>query len=51
MDDRDKQIAFLACLLRDVITFGFDVVEVEDIEALDEIISQLPEVTRDDFRC
>lgn len=51
MDDRDKQIAFLALLLRDVVTFGFDIIELEDIEALDAIVNHLPEVTREDFRC
>lgn len=48
MDERDKQIAFLARLLREIIYDGHII--SNDMQALDNIIDELPEVTGDDFR-
>lgn len=48
MDERDKQIAFLAYLLREIICC--QPINSNDMKALDNIIDDLPEVTGDDFR-
>lgn len=50
MDDRDKQIAFLAYLLREIICYGPKAIRSNDIQALDNIIDELPDVSSNDFR-
>ena len=51
MDERrDKELAFLARLLRNVIDFGPNVINSNESQALDNIIDDLPEVNCDDFR-
>lgn len=48
MDERDKQIAFLAYLLREIILC--QPINSNDMQALDNIIDELPEVSANDFR-
>lgn len=49
MDERrDKEIAFLARLLAEIIEGG--TITSNDMQALDNIIDDLPEVTSNDFR-
>lgn len=48
MDDRDKIIAFLARLLVRVIYDEY--IDLNDRQALDNIIDYLPEVSARDFR-
>lgn len=48
MDEKDKQIAFLAYLLREII--WCQPIKSNDMQALDNIIDYLPKVNGDDFR-
>lgn len=48
MDDKDKIIAFLARLVRDLICgYGFT---SDELQALDNIINDLPDVDVSEFR-
>lgn len=48
MDERDKQIAFLAYLLREIIYC--QPINSNDMQALENIIDEFPEVSANDFR-
>lgn len=48
MDDKDKIIAFLAGLVRDLIC-GYGITS-DEMQALDNIIDELPDVDIKDFR-
>lgn len=50
MDERDKIIAFLAHLLQEIICHGTEFISLDDMQALDNIVDDLPEVTAKDFR-
>lgn len=45
-----KKVAFLAYLLREIIYYGPNDISSNDLQALDNIIDELPEVTGNDFR-
>lgn len=50
MDDRDKVIAYLAKLIHEIIIFGpRDHFESDDMQALEDIMGRLPEVSSKDF--
>ena len=48
MDDKDKIIAFLAGLVRDLIHDRY--ITDDEIQALDNIINELPDVDAKEFR-